>query len=143
MQPISIPLLRVEPYDQRAAILCETCVVEGHHHDSIYGSVSVHCTHSCCTAVPDAPAATSESEPELEPEPEQELPTGSLIGDESVDIDIGKGAFKQHDLSATTQLLDSSPNRVECVATSSENLDHTVYVFKVFRCVKSIAVALK
>ena len=72
------------------------------------------------------------SQPEPEPEPEQPLLTRSFVGDESVDIDIGKGAFKQHDLSATALLLESSPNRVECVATSSENLDHTIYVFKVF-----------
>lgn len=52
--------------------------------------------------------------------------------DESIDIDIGKGLFNQHDLSSTALLLESSPNRVECVATSSENLDHTVYIFKVF-----------
>ena len=87
---------------------------------------------SCCIPYKYSPAAASEPELELEPEPEQSLPTDSFVGDDSVDIDIGKGAFKQHDLSATTLLLESSPNRVECVATSSENLDHTIYVFKVF-----------
>ena len=72
-------------------------------------------------------------QPQPEPEPEPQQPhAGSFVGDESVDVDIGKGSFKQHDLSATTLLLESSPNRVECVATSSENLDHTVYIFKVF-----------
>ena len=72
-----------------------------------------------------APAA-----PEPEPEPEQLGGGGSEPA--AVDVDIGRGSFQQHDLSATTLLLESSPSHVECVASSSENLDHTVYIFKVF-----------
>ena len=78
-----------------------------------------------------ASASAPEPEPEQEPEPKPP-PTTSFVGDDSVEVDIGKGAFQQHDLSATALLLESSPDRVECVATSSENLDHTVYIFKVF-----------
>ena len=77
-----------------------------------------------------SPAPQPQLEPE--PEPQQSHADSCFVGDESVDVDIGKGSFKQHDLSATTILLESSPSRVECVATSSENLDHTVYIFKVF-----------
>ena len=86
--------------------------------------------------------ASPEPEPEPEPEPPQRLirswsdaadaeaEAGAAIP-RSAAAAVAAGVFTQHDLSSTALVLESAPSRVECVASSSENLDHTVYLFKV------------
>ena len=97
-------------------------------------------------------------EPEPEPEPRAQQPTAggadaATVGGSALEaslevaaqpaaagtdaapltpVDIARGSFVQHDDPATTETLATLPHRVECVASSNENLDHTVYIFKVF-----------
>jgi len=81
--------------------------------------------------------AVAHGQTEPEPEPEQRFAADESIagagGLASVDIAQSSSTpFTQHDLSSTLLLLESAPCSVECVASSSENLDHTAYIFKIF-----------
>ena len=100
--------------------------------------------------------ACEKPEPEPEPEPRAQQPTGgadaATVGGSALEaslevaaqpaggtdaapltpVDIVRGSFVQHDDPGTTETLATLPHRVECVASSNENLDHTVYIFKVF-----------